>query len=133
MTKDKRSFMQLHSESDLKISSANTLIDLLHSFVIDVAESVGRLVRAEEIDISMVDQDQIDRINTVLYGVNESRGDGAKSPLTINNNCIQCSGNASYIRKAFKMACLSYSSSAVKFQGEDYTREELLAKRQALV
>ena len=51
----------------------------------------------------------------------------------MNNNCLQCSGNASFIKKAFKLACLSYQSSKVRYQNADYTREELLFKRQLAV
>ena len=38
-----------------------------------------------------------------------------------------------FIKKAFKLACLSYQSSKVKYQNADYTREELLFKRQLAV
>ena len=51
----------------------------------------------------------------------------------MNNNCLQCSGNASFIKKAFKLACLSYQASKVRYQNVDYTREELLFKRQLAI
>ena len=47
----------------------------------------------------------------------------AKTPIQVNNHCASCSGNASYIKKAFKIACLSYSSSKVMYKKEELTRE----------
>ena len=67
-----------------------------------------------------------------MYGINEEMGKQdvkTDSVIHVNNNCLQCSGNASFIKKAFKLACLSYQSSKVRYQNVDYTREELLFKR----
>ena len=47
----------------------------------------------------------------------------AQTPLTVNNNCLTCSGNTPYIKKAFKMACLQYASSKVKFNNQEFTRD----------
>ena len=58
---------------------------------------------------------------TVLYGINEEVGKSdikTETPIQVNNSCLQCSGNAMFIKKAFKMACLSYGSSKVKYQNE---------------
>ena len=66
---------------------------------------------------------------TVLYGMNEEAGKGVnklETPIQVNNNCLQCSGNAMYIKKAFKMACLSYGSTKVHFDHRMYDRTELL-------
>ena len=66
---------------------------------------------------------------TVLYGINEEAGKSvnkSEAPVQVNNNCLQCSGNAMYIKKAFKMACLSYGSTKVRFDHKLYDRTELL-------
>ena len=55
-----------------------------------------------------------------MYGINEEAGSfemQAKTPITVNNHCLQCSGNATYIKKAFKMACLTYASTKVRYEG----------------
>ena len=39
----------------------------------------------------------------------------------------------SVLKKAFKLACLQYASSKVKYQNQDHTREDLLARRQKIV
>jgi len=56
----------------------------------------------------------------------------AKSPIQVNNHCISCSGNASYIKKAFKLACLTYSSSKVRYQNQDRRRDDLYRERQEI-
>ena len=79
------------------------------------------LRKAESIDICLYAQDDRDRQGTVLYGVNEEIGASevkAPTPIQVNNNCLQCSGNASFIKKAFKLACLTYGSSKVSFQNQ---------------
>ena len=55
---------------------------------------------------------------TVLYGINEEMGKSdikTETPIQVNNNCLQCSGNAMFIKKAFKLACLSYGSNKVEY------------------
>lgn len=63
-----------------------------------------------------------------MYG---AEGDAKKSPISIQQSCLNCSGNAAHIKKAFKLACLAYNSSKVKFEGQMFSREELLEKRKA--
>ena len=47
------------------------MLEIVHSFIIDVANRVNHLLTAEEIDIRLYAQDEIDRQQTVLYGINE--------------------------------------------------------------
>ena len=119
-----------------KISKMYNVQLLERQFIIDVANRVNSLLIAEEIDIRLYAQDDIDRQQTTLYGINEEMGNldvKSQSVIHVNNNCMQCSGNASFIKKAFKMACLSYQSSKVKYQDQEYSREELLFKRQLAI
>ena len=132
MVKDKRAMVQIHDENMRKIEKCNRIIAVLHSFSAEVAQRVNRLLTAEEIDIRLYEQDDKDRRQTVLYGINEEMGNNdvkAETPIQVNNNCLQCSGNASFIKKAFKLACLSYASSRVKYQNQEWSREELLSRR----
>ena len=72
----------------------------------------------------------------MLYGLNEEAGKGevkTDTPIKVNHNCLQCSGNAMFIRKAFKMACLSYGSSKVNFENRNYKRTELLELRDTML
>ena len=72
----------------------------------------------------------------MLYGVNEEMGGNevkAPTPIQVNNNCLQCSGNASFIKKAFKLACLTYASTKVTWSNDQYMREELLQMREEML
>ena len=116
MVKEKRAMLFMHEDQMRKINKNNNVLEVIHSFLIDVANRVNHLLTAEEIDISLYTQDEIDRQQTVLYGINEEMGKRKSEiksdpPVQVNNHCLQCSGNASYIKKAFKMACLTYASS----------------------
>ncbi len=55
------------------------------------------------------------------------------SPITINKNCVSCSGNALYARKAFKIACLAYYDSKVMYEGQLYDRTELITMRKQIL
>ena len=71
-----------------------------------------------------------------MYGLNEEAGNNeikAKTPITVNNNCLQCSGNAPYIKKAFKIACLTYGSTKVNYKKKEHTRQDLLSVRQGMI
>ena len=73
---------------------------------------------------------------TVLYGLNEEAGSGerkAETPIQVNNNCLQCSGNAMFIKKAFKLACLTYGSTKVSYENRQYDRQELLEMRDIML
>ena len=116
MAKEKRAMVFMHEDQIRKINKNNNVLEVIHSFLIDVANRVNHLLTAEEIDIRLYAQDEIDRQQTVLYGINEEmqkpKSEMKSNPtITVNNNCIQCSGNAAYIKKAFKIACLNYASS----------------------
>jgi hypothetical protein len=88
---------------------------------------------SEMISESLYLQDEFDRASTLLYGINDEfgtpRGMSSPSPIKINNNCLQCSGNAQYVKKAFKIACLTYKTSKVDYLGQKYDRNDLHAIR----
>ena len=76
-------------------------------------------------------QDEKDRQATYLYGINEEMGaSGPKPAVKVNNQCMMCSGSAAYIKKAFKMACIGYASSEVRYNDREWKRVDLM-KRQA--
>lgn len=53
--------------------------------------------------------------------------------MKIDASCKQCSGNANFINKAFKVACLTYNSSKVKYSDELYERAELMERQRDLM
>ena len=89
----------------------------------------------EQIQISLMRQDEQDRQQTQLYGLNEEFQNKreSKSVVKINENCVGCSGNGQYVKKAFKLACLAYKSSLVVHSGQRFSRSELFEKRASIV
>ena len=136
MGKDKRAFTEsLKANFDLLINAENQ-IELLKGFSVQIATLVNDLRTAEEMEMCLYAQDEKDRQMTKLYGINEEAGSGdvkAETPIQVNNNCLQCSGNAMFIKKAFKLACLSYGSTKVTYNNQKYDREELLIIRDTLL
>ena len=88
--------------------------------------------KAEQIQTSIYLQDHKDRAATELYGIEEhlyKHHKKAETPLKIDPYCAQCSTNPDAIRKAFKIACLTYRENKVMHEGVLYTREDLCQKR----
>ena len=136
MIKDRRATVQMYDDLQRKTDKMTRIQGLVYSFIVEIANRVNHLLTAEEIDIRLYAQDDIDRQQTVLYGINEEAGKlnvKSNSNIHVNNNCLQCSGNASFIKKAFKLACLTYQTSKVQYQNQEYSREELLFKRQLVI
>ena len=61
MVKEKKAMVQMHDDQVRKIDKCNRVSNVLHLFLADVAECVNRLLMAEEIDIRLYAQDDIDR------------------------------------------------------------------------
>jgi hypothetical protein len=49
-------------------------MNVVHQFIIEIASRVNQLLTAEDIDIHLYAQDDLDRQQTVLYGINEEAG-----------------------------------------------------------
>jgi hypothetical protein len=89
-----------------------------------------KLREACEIDLSIYVQDMHDRHQTHLYGLTADQGKElpqakANQVIRLDKNCARCSGNATGVKKAFKMACLLYENSKVEHQGREFSREQL--------
>lgn len=56
-----------------------------------------------------------------------------RAHIQVNQKCASCSGHLSFLKKAFKMACLAYTPSNVTYRGESLSRPDLLQRRQQLL
>ena len=97
MVKDKRHFMAIYEVSGRKYEKTERVEKLIMQFLNDVGKQVNQLISAQEIDVSLYVQDEMDRQQTVLYGINEEAGKTdelkQKTTISVNKNCAQCSGN----------------------------------------
>jgi len=57
------------------------------------------------------------------------RKDNNALSIQVQPNCVSCSGQVTFIKKAFKMACLSYQPSTIAWRGEQLSRTQILKKR----
>jgi hypothetical protein len=53
--------------------------------------------------------------------------------IKLNKQCLSCSGNASVVLNAFKIACLAYSPSTVGYRAKVFSREFLLNLKQYIL
>lgn len=51
-----------------------------------------------------------------------------RSSISIDRDCLSCSGQPIQLMKLFKIACLNYASSDVFLDGTLYKREDLFEK-----
>ena len=110
MVKDKRAMVQMNDFTNRKFEKLNTIQQIVSEYLMDACQKINLLITAQGIDVSLYVQDEMDRQHTVLYGLNEDAGKvdpiEKKSTISVNKHCMSCSGNSSYIKKAFKIACL---------------------------
>jgi hypothetical protein len=84
MVKDKRSIVQMLEDQGKKVDRNMRVNNVAHSFMTEIALCVNQLILAEEINLSLYHQDEQDREQVVLYGINEEAGSGeikAKTPI----------------------------------------------------
>jgi len=114
-----------------------------------VSEVVNYLVQTAQINHAMETQDEIDREKLALMGYKEENesaaqtlsktmnkstsksniGDGTNPYVTLDKQCLTCSGQSSVVLKAFKIACLTYKPNLVTLSErmmKSYSRLDLI-------
>ena len=96
----------------------------------EVSKKLNSLMEISRINICLQKQDEIDRESISLMGYKEtkppSRGNLKKPVIAIDKMCQSCTGQASMVLSAFKMACLAYTPSQVPYASQSFTRKELI-------
>jgi hypothetical protein len=150
--RDKANFnLRLNSiEENLKVVRKN-FNDHERSFE-SYAEALGWLIEINQINLAMEMQDEIDREKLALMGYKEETVKGtntlgaskSKQSLTESNNpyvtldkqCLTCSGQSSVVLKAFKIACLTYKPSPVdipEMMIKNYPRLDLISLKSKII
>lgn len=105
---------------------------LFHSAMGDIKTMINSLVEVLNINYNLQKQDEKDRESIALMGLTQNTNtlDYQKNsdipPITLDKNCLSCSGRTTVILRAFKAACLSYSPSTVAYKGHNLSRLNLL-------
>lgn len=109
-----------HNEQKLSGSSIERLEGSIGNFsdlIVSVAE-VAKIVHL------LTAQEEEDRQSLQLMGYSESKGQ--KAYISLKSDCMSCSGSNPTVLTAFKMACLNYSPSGIKYKHRNYTRKQLI-------
>lgn len=78
-------------------------------------------------------QDEKDRENIQLTGYREANRSGSKPVISLNQDCLSCSGQTQPYLTAFKIACLNYAPSLVRFRGNLLPRIQVIEQVGSLV
>ena len=88
-----------------------------------LSKTIDSLIDYSKVSLALQSQDEVDRESIALMGYQKKK---KSSVVSIDKRCLSCTGQASAVLVAFKIACLAYEPSAVFFQDRKYTRKELL-------
>ncbi|OMJ87984.1 hypothetical protein SteCoe_10136 [Stentor coeruleus] len=101
----------------------NERMDMINRSMDYITESI-RIMNA------LSKQDEIDRESIALMGYKEGKegkyGKISKPVVSIEKQCLSCTGQSSVVITAFKIACLAYSPSCVNFRNITFTRKDLI-------
>ena len=123
-------FQNLHNLAEGLQKQQETLSKSLEK----ASKSIHLLTEFSKITVSLQSQDEIDRESIALIGYKEGKSSKVrglstsfnKTSISLDKQCISCSGQVNMITSAFKIACLAYTPSPVLFRGSAYQRTDLL-------
>ena len=139
----KRDHNDNHNEFNRIHQQAENFVKIqeLHMKRIEVLQHL--LARVNEflrIEVALQYQDEIDREAIALIGYKETKLKGSKpstsfgrASISLDKQCISCSGQVNMITSAFKIACLAYTPSPVLYKDSSYTRIELLEQQRKMI
>ena len=99
---------------------------ILHERMDTINRSMENICEALRIINILYKQDESDRESIALMGYKETKNKSGKAVISIEKQCLSCTGQASVVLTAFKIACLAYSPSPVNYRDTIFTRKELI-------
>ena len=94
----------------------------------NVSELVSTLVEFCKIVHLILAQEEDDQENLNLIGFSDnSSKSNPKGYLSLKTECMSCSGNNTVVMTAFKMACINYNPSPIKYSMRTFTRKQLIS------
>lgn len=99
---------------------------ILHERMDSINRNMDYITEALRIINLLYKQDEYDRESIALMGYKETKGKAGKSIISIEKQCLSCTGQASVVLTAFKIACLAYSPSLVTYRDTVFSRKELI-------
>ena len=96
----------------------------LETEIKNVSDLVLKVTEFCKLVNTLLEKEEEDKEAMQLMGYTEKGKPSNKTPVSIDPNCMSCSGNSSAVIQCFKLACLSYSSSPVKYRYRTYSRKQ---------
>lgn len=94
----------------------------------NVSELVGTLVEFCKVVHLILAQEEEDRENLNLIGFSDNSSKSQpKGYLSLKSECMSCTGNSTLVMSAFKMACINYNPSPIKYTLRTFTRKQLIS------
>jgi hypothetical protein len=107
----------------------------------EVFANFENIVESLKMFNTLAQQDEVDRESIALIGYKEGKdarevkdyrecreckNRPVKAVVSIDKQCLSCTGQASVVINAFKIACLAYAPSSITYKECLFTRKELL-------
>lgn len=111
--------------NDLKDKDKDT--ERIFSQFNNVSELVSSLVEFCKVFHIILTQEEEDRESLSLLGFTESNAKIPPKPyLSLKPECMSCSGSNTLVTSAFKMACINYNPSPVKYNLRSFSRKQII-------
>lgn len=93
----------------------------------NVSELVSNLVEFNKVMHIILAQEEEDREGLSLIGFTDNSSKSLqKQYLSLKPECMSCSGANTLVTSAFKMACINYNPSPVKYNMKVFTRKQII-------
>ncbi|OMJ73867.1 hypothetical protein SteCoe_27348 [Stentor coeruleus] len=112
-------------QADLKEKALIT--DRIDKQFNNVSELVSNLVEFNKVMHIILAQEEEDREGLSLIGFTDNSSKSLQKPyLSLKSECMSCSGANTLVTSAFKMACINYNPSSVKYNMKVFTRKQII-------
>lgn len=100
----------------------------------EIYKNFSNIIECLKILNVLCKQDESDRESIALMGYKEGKNKGqTKSIISLDKQCLTCTGQASVVITAFKIACLAYTPSSVTYKENVFSRKELLEAQEMIL
>jgi hypothetical protein len=126
----------MNSNIEFKVKEIYEKITDIDSFDMKISEiykSLQACIESEKIVTALLAKDEEDRQGLQLTGYTESKPKSKnflkpRLSVSLKPECLSCTGQNPLVFSAFKMACLNYFPSEIKYRQKLYSRKLLIEK-----
>ncbi|CAG9321595.1 unnamed protein product [Blepharisma stoltei] len=124
---DRYDIQKMISQTQQESRDREKLMATIISQVENISELVASLSEFCRVMHTLILQDEEDRQSIQLTGYSDSSTPRlSKGVVSLKPECITCTGQNPLLLNAFKLACLNYSPTPVKYRYRTYNRRQLI-------